>query len=151
MASPQLARILADLERHRTIFDLDNDRLGEELMDLDVVHIIVQMAAERDPDGTQWPELSDAYAKWKAGVSPSNPISYLYGLMDDPEQLMGERSVSADEATMTYGVTEDARQEAVWFQDPQNGSQPERPFYAQTAAGIAAKDELLDRRFARLA
>jgi hypothetical protein len=51
--------------------------------------IILTMAAEQAPDGTPWEPLSEAYEERKAKISPGNPMSYLYGLMTDPSEIIG--------------------------------------------------------------
>lgn len=151
MASRQLMSILRDLDRQVHAFDLDRDDLAEDLMDVAAEVIRRDIDSQTDPDGQPWPELSPAYAEWKATVAPGNPMAFLYRQMIDNEQILGESWVSATMARMVFGVDETPKQEAVYFQEgnPEN-NQPPRPFYAFSIECLTRMDALLDQRFARL-
>lgn len=139
--SARLDPILRDLERHKTVFDLDRDGLGEALMDLDARLILKYMDAQEDPDGNPWPPLSEGYALWKDAAHPGNPMAVLLGHMKTEEQVKGMRRVTAREATMVFGVDELARQEATYFQEG-SADQPPRRFYGQSAEAQQLKDDL---------
>lgn len=140
--------ILRDLDRHIHLFDLDQGDLGEDLMDVAAGVIRQDIDGQVDPDGQPWPELSDAYATWKATVAPGNPMAILYHQMIDSEQIAGERWVSPTEGRMVFGVDEVPKQEAVWFQegDP-NNNQPPRRFYEFSLESLTRMDAHLDRHF----
>ncbi len=141
MSGSGLSAILADLERHKTIFDLDRDGLGEKLMDATAAQILRDMEAEVDPDGRRWAELSAAYVEYKQKVSPGEPMSVLHGRMRTLEELQGLRRITAREGVMVYGTDEQTRQEAEWFQEG-NSRQPGRRFYAISAECEARLDEV---------
>lgn len=141
MPTAALASILADLERHKTIFDLDKHGLAEKLMDATAEQILRDMKAETDPDGNPWPALSEAYTEYKAKVAPGQPMSVLFGYMRTIEQLKGSRRIAAREAVMVYGVDEKARQLAEWFTQG-NSRQPPRPFFAISAECEARLDQI---------
>lgn len=142
MPSAALTSILADLERHKTIFDLDKHGLGTALMDATAEQILRDMVDEKGPDGNPWAPLSEAYAEYKAKVAPGQPISVLFGHMRTIAQLKGLRRIEAREAVMVYGVDELARDLATWFQDPTNSRQPPRPFYGISSECETRLDQL---------
>jgi hypothetical protein len=145
--------ILADLSEHRELFNLELPRaggvLGEALLDVAKAGVADCFLTESDPDGTPWDELSPDYEKWKAAHRP-NPKGNLWGLMSDPDQIEGERAITDEEASMTYGRSPDAKAEATYFQDPDPGrNQPPRGFYGLTREAIDASNSLLDSHFDR--
>jgi hypothetical protein len=142
MASASLSKILRVLERHKHIFDLDKNHLGEALMDITAEVILRDMDAEVGPDGQAWPALSNPYEEWKAKAAPGAPMAVLYGHMKTPEQVNGMRRVTAREAVMVYGVDELARELATYFQEGSSGNnQPPRPFYGLSAEAEVRIDE----------
>jgi len=66
--------------------------------------------------------------------------------MADPREVAGEVAVSAELARVTYGVSEQARAEAEWFQQGGDGRPPRR-FWGLTAESEARSREILDARF----
>lgn len=140
------AKIRADLERHRHLFDLTRDGLGVALCKAATDGVQYAIAREESPDGTKWADLSPAYAEAKALSHPGNPISLLEGVMDNPREVAGEVVVSAEKATATYGVSDQARQEAIFFQEG-NSNQPPRPFWGFTKESEAEARRILDERF----
>ena len=72
--SPDAVRILAAISRHATAFDLTSDKLGESLCKVFTDGVQATIAAEQDPDGTPWADLSEAYAEEKARRFPGKPI-----------------------------------------------------------------------------
>lgn len=141
MPSAALSSILADLERHKTIFDLDRHGLGAKLMDATAEQILRDMIDEKSPDGAPWARLSEAYAEYKAKVAPGQPISVLFGHMRTIGQLKGLRRAAAREAVMVYGVDDLARDLATWFQEG-SSRQPARPFYGISAECEARLDQI---------
>jgi hypothetical protein len=151
---PQAKVILDDLRELANLFDLELPRdggvLGEKLLDIAAAGVADCFLTESDPDGSAWAPLSESYAEMKAERVGGKPIGELYGLMSDPQQIRGERVVRADSAVMTYGVTDDAKAEAVWFQDPETGrNQPPRAFYALTREAVALANDMLDQHFSK--
>lgn len=142
--STRLDNVLRDLERHKTIFDLDRDGLGEALMDVDARVILKNMDRQEDFDGNPWPPLSEGYGLWKNATYPGKPMAVLLGHMKTEEQVKGMRRVTARDATMVFGVDELARDEATWFQEG-SADQPPRRFYGQSAEANQLKDELLQK------
>ncbi len=143
-----MAEILADLDREVYRFDLDKGGLGEKAMDIAVEVMLRDMDAEQSPDGTRWPDLSDAYAEAKAGIAPGSPMAVLHGEMKSTEQLAGERRITPHRCTMVFGTTQQARDEACWFQegDP-GGNQPPRPFWGFSVEALTRTDHLFDDTF----
>jgi hypothetical protein len=145
-----LAAMAADARRLLEAFDFDKNGLGEALMDEAVDQFLIEMDAQVDPDGVPWPPLSEDYAEWKASAAPGEPMAVLYHLMKTPEQLAGERTIAADVATMTYGTSPDARDEAGFFIEGRPPGQPARRFYEFSAACEARFDAILDAHFAKV-
>lgn len=146
--SRQLQAILSDLRRHRQFADFTHDGFGERLMNIDVTAIEARCRAELDPYGHEWAALSEAYAAWKKKMLGRDQIGILFRRMLAHEELRGSRYISATDALMTYGVTEEARNEAEWFQegDPAR-NRPPRPFYDFTASANQTRQAYLDKRF----
>ena len=138
----RLTKILGDLDRHKQIFDLDQNGLGEALMNIDCEVILRDMDAEVDPDGKPWPPLSELYLAWKAIAAPGSPMAVLYGHMKTLAQLKGMRRTTARLAVMVYGIDEEARDLAEWFQEGNaKQNRPPRRFYLQSAEAQQLKDE----------
>jgi hypothetical protein len=145
--NPALARVLGDIERHRHAFDLDSENLGRDLCKAATDGVQGCIAREESPDGTRWDDLSPHYEEWKRFQFPGEPIGVLHKHMADPHEVAGEVDAKSDEATVTYGISEQARLEATWFQDPENPNQPPRPFWGFTAESLAEVEKILDARF----
>jgi hypothetical protein len=144
MPSAQANAILRDLERHKTLFNLDNG-LGVKLMDAAAEGFFDCMNRQEDPDGVPWPPLSEAYAKWKSKNYPGELMAELEHRMKTLEQLDGEREIGEYEAKQTYGVDDGARTEAEWMIDPDDKSgRPSRRFYEFDAATIERLDKVVD-------
>jgi hypothetical protein len=139
-------KIMADLERHRHLFDLDRDGLGADLCKAATDGVQYAIAREEAPDGARWPDLSGPYEERKRFTHPGNPMAVMEGTMADPKEVAGEVEVTRDRATVTYGRTERARQEAAWFQEG-DGNQPPRPFWGFTSESLAEVRKILDERF----
>ena len=148
--TPDATRILAALKRHATAFDLTQGKLGESLCKAFTDGVQASIEAGETPDGSTWPELSAEYAQWKARHFPGQPIGKAHGAMADPEQVAGDVIVFGPEAAfVTYGTTEEAREEAAAFQEG-DGHQPARPFWGFTAASQQAVGALLEARFRKI-
>lgn len=97
--------------------------------------------AQEAPDGREW-----AKNKPWAQRNPQKrgkPVGVLTGEMLSAGQLAGEPTVSRDSATLTYGVTEEAKRKAEWFSEG-NANQEARPFFDIGPAEEAAVDRYLD-------
>ena len=143
--SAQCDRIVAELERMKRTFDFTYENLGQSLAEANAAGIFEMMEAETGPDAS-WPELSERYAEWKEAHFPGQPMAELYGIMKDPMQLLGEVAITPDQLTQTYGTSEEAKQEAVWFQEG-NDRQPPRPFYSLNGLSNRNIAQVLDARF----
>lgn len=143
---PPIQPILNDLEAMKAIFDLSQG-VGADFLESTSQAVFAQMAAESDADGNPWPALSSSYERWKSANFPGEPISRLHGLMREIDQVRGDQHVESELASMTFGLDEQARAEAEWFQDPENPGQPPRGFYDFGSAVVAAVTPTIDGRF----
>jgi hypothetical protein len=148
----EIPDIIAALNDLMGCFDLELPRaggtLGEKLLDLAAEGVIDCFLTETDPDGNPWPPLSPTYEQEKQKLVGSQPIGYLYGLLADPAEIVGRRTITADTASMEYGVTQAARDEADWFEtgDPSR-NRPPRPFYGITRTAETRIGRFLDDHF----
>jgi phage gpG-like protein len=145
-ATAALARIHADLARHKNLFDLARGDLGRKLCKAATDGVQYSIAREEAPDGSRWADLSTAYEEWKSFRHPGNPIAVLEGTMANPREVAGEVEVAPHRAAVTYGVSDRAKQEAVWFQEG-SARQPPRPFFGLTPEAVKEARSLLDDRF----
>ena len=147
----QAARIIADLERHKTFADLTSDGLGDQLIDCAVMGVSECIAGEHDTEGNPWPELSEKYAEWKEWHYPGQQMGVLHFVMARIEEIRGTVYMSTDEARVTYGVSQQARDEFAWFNegDPAK-NRPPRPCWGLTKGSIDASTQILDDRFKRI-
>lgn len=141
---------LADLQRAAAAFDINE--LAEPYRQAAVDGILAAAAAQTDPDGNPWAELSRSYKEWKDAVAPGKPIGVLWGLMLDRAQLEGALAHSRDRVEHTYGIDPEAVAEAIKFQLGglvTGTNQPQRPFWGLTPSAIAAMDAISDAAFTR--
>jgi Phage virion morphogenesis family len=147
--SANLARMKATLDRHRKLFDLTQDNLGQRLCKAATDGVQACIAGQHEPDGTPWQPLSEHYEEWKAFHYPGLDMGVLHQHMANPHEVAGEVEVYAARAVVTYGISEQARQEAVWFQEgsgrPGHG-QPARRFWGFTADSLEAVKAILGDR-----
>jgi hypothetical protein len=148
LSASAIAKIRADLERHRRLFDFTQDELGKKLCKAATDGVQECFAGSHSPDGEGWEYLSEKYDAWKEFHYPGQPIGVLHGIMSDPHQVAGELDITPSLARVTYGITEAARDLAVWFQDPEGSNQPPRRFWGLTENSKSASKEILDARFA---
>ena len=141
-----MAKIKADLERHKKLFDLSVDHLGRDLCKAATDGAQECIADEKAPDGSAWPPLSEAYDEWKSFHYSGRPMGVLHQVMANPHEVAGEVEVSAERATVTYGVSEQAKAEASWFQEGDQ-HRPPRRFWGFTDASLSRAREILDARF----
>lgn len=146
-AAAAMAKIQADVDRHRHLFDLDRDNLGNDLCKAATDGVQANIADERSPDGSPWAPLSAAYDEWKSFQFPGEPMAVLHQVLANPHEVAGEVAVAAERATVTYGVSGRARQEAAWFQEG-NAHQPPRRFWGFNDGSLATVRAILDARFA---
>lgn len=149
MASAQLAAVLRDLERHRTIFDADV--VGDAVLDVAARVAVERFNRQVDPDGRRWPDLDEAYERWKArhGIAGTQ-MGVLDGAMSDDEHFKGERPTPTKaEASSTFGRSAVAKQHAEWFEEGDDArNRPPRPFTAMSLEAVLAIDDMLDRHHA---
>lgn len=141
------SEIIADLQRLIRDVDFRRRNLGRDLLDMAAEEVLECMDRQEDPDGLPWIPLSDAYAEWKSSHFPAQPMAVLWGHMKTRDQVRGFRQIEQTRAEMTYGLDNQSRDEAEWFQDPTNPNQPARPFYALSPQAIHRADSLIDRWF----
>lgn len=141
------AKAQDDVRRMRDLFDLTKDDLGRTLCEIATDGVMDNMQDETDPDGNRWPDLSEGYAKWKSAQFPGQPMAVLHHLLADPAQVKGILAITRNEASVTYGVSEEARQEAGWFieGDPDR-NRPPRDFWGITRPAMQLIDETLEQR-----
>jgi len=147
--SQGLDAILAELDRIPRWIDLEKG-MGLQLLDVATFEILESMDSETDPDGIPWAPLSDSYLTWKAEIAPQAAMGVLYGIMKTWDQVAGIRDIWPDLAEMTYGITVEARVEAVKFSEGgivTGTAQPPRPFYALTTATIIRADAIVGNAF----
>lgn len=133
-----------DIIGHRDMFDLRRDGLGRELCGITTDGIKDTIDAQQTPDGAPWAPLSEAYATWKSRKFPGQPMAVLHHLMIDPAEVEGIIEVNRSEASVLYGVSEQARQEAEWFQEG-GPNQPPREFWGINADALQLVDETLEQ------
>lgn len=147
----QSAPIIADLERHKQGFDFTQDELAQRVSVVTAAAIYSYMDAQVDADNAPWIALADGYARWKERHFPGQPIGVLTGHMKALAQLLGELEITPHLLKQTYGIDEQARLLAEWFQegyDDQN--RPPRSFYDLNDLAVAALDDFFDRYLAEL-
>jgi phage gpG-like protein len=126
-----MATILGDIVRHKTVFDLDQNSLGEDLLEIAVEEIERNLYNEVDIEGVPFAPLTAPYATWKERYYPGRPIAELTGAMKEEVQIVGERKITAKNAEMVYGVDQENKQVATFFQEPYQ-AKPARRFYGLT-------------------
>lgn len=146
--TPDCRRNLACFARHLKIPDLTDNGLGRDLCVIATDGVRECLDGQHAPDGTPWAPLSEAYGEWKGRNFPGQPMAVLHHLMSDPAQVTGIVDVTPNRAQVVYGVSQEARVEASWFQegDPA-ANRPPRPFWGFTDDSKARAKETLDRRF----
>jgi hypothetical protein len=135
-----LASVKAAIERHRRIFDLAENNLGRDFCKAATDGVQANIAGEHDPDGNPWPPLSPDYDEWKSFMYPGQPMGVLHQVMANPHEVAGEVEVTPELATVTYGISEQAREEAAAFQ-------ARRKFWGLTEDSRKASKAILDERF----
>jgi hypothetical protein len=144
-----LAEVRSSLSGLASAFSLARYRssgksLGEEALDLIARNIQERSLGEQAaPDNTRWAENKEPYAssRKKAGKQ----VGVLTGKMLSLPEIQGIQTIDPDAASMTYGRTPEAQQEAEWFQDPKEGrSQKPREFYEFDERGERDLDALFD-------
>ena len=143
MPSAQMRAIVRDMKRHCHIFDAD--RVGEEVLDIAMEQQIRNFAAAVDPDGNPWPDLSEAYFAYKQLNALTTDMGYLEFVMAAPENFRGERFANRTEARSVFGVDEQSKAEAEWFEEgSQAQNRPPRPFTAMGDIAVQLIDDYLD-------
>ena len=110
-----MAKILGDILRHKTIFDLDQNSLGEDLLEIAVEEIERNLYDEVDIEGVRFAPLTAPYETWKNQHYPGRPIAELTGAMKEETQIVGKRKITAKNAEMVYGTDEENKQVATFF------------------------------------
>lgn len=162
------------LERLCSTFDLTQpgtveESFGRDLLSTTAVLIVSRTLGDQmDPDLNALSPNQGKYAekKDKRGL----PIGVGLDAQSNDRmlslpQVQGEQTITPDQATMKYGVTDAARRKAQWFTAGSNdglgieasgaANQPERPFYAldEVSEGelVVMCDELIERTLAEIA
>jgi hypothetical protein len=144
-----MAAVVGDLAAIKSALDLTHDGLGGKAAEATAAAVFEYMEVQVDPDNNPWVGLSDAYAERKARLAPGAPMAEFLGrVMKDPDQLRGELDISPDRMEQTYGLTDQARNEAAWFQegDPAR-NRPAREFYAFNDLATVYLADLFDDRW----
>lgn len=131
-----VGKLKRTLAKHRRATEFDRGGLGERLLDMTTRLQIRDFRRKVSPDGTPWPKLSPAYARWKARAYPGQPMGKREGLMAADENFRGQRRIVADEAVMVFGVTEEAQEEADHFSR-------DRPFIGLTDEMVHEADAIV--------
>lgn len=144
-----LQSIIAEIRAHPHALDFDRHDLGENLVYIAAEAILNQMGEEIDDDGQPWAPLSELYTEAKQRIVGNEPISVLYGHMRTLDQLQGLYRITPRTIDQVYGLDEEARDLAEWFQDPSpDRNQPPRRFYGFNAMALALLDQWVDAHFA---
>lgn len=145
----EMEEIIAEVRRHPDVSDFTKDTLGASLVHIAAMAIIGQMGEEVDPDGHPWPPLSEAYAAWKAEVTGGEPMAVLFHRMRTLDEVEGLYRITATTIEQTYGTSEEARNEAEWFQEgSEKQNRPPRPFYAFNEMAFEQMNAWCDEQFA---
>lgn len=140
----EIERALDGLQR---ILDLRADKLGRRAMEMIARRIQARSQAELDPTGDRWPENEPRYKARKG----NQPIGELTGRMLSIEEIEGTITVVPDAARMEFGLSEDSRQIAEWFEEGiEANNQPPRPFFELSAADEDALEAFIDEELDRL-
>lgn len=142
--------LLSEARELSRMFDLARYNTGLRALDLAAQGVLDCFQNEADPDGVPWPPLDPSYEGWKTATVGSKPIGYLFGVMSDMAQIQGISVITADQATMTYGITEEAKIEATKFQEGgavTGTNQPPRPFYGFSFVGVYMVNTMFDDHF----
>lgn len=137
--------IKSDITEHRKLFMLDgDDDLGVNMLEAATDSHQRAIDTQTSPDGEPWPPLSERYEKWKSRRMPGAPMAFLFGIMASPNEVFGERHVEERQAFYTYGQSDEAKEEACWFEegDPQ-GNRPARRFTGLDEYGVQIVDDLV--------
>src|SRR3954449_12459192 len=98
MARSASAKIRADIRRLRKMVDLARSGLGDKLCDIAGEAVGRNLADEQQPDGSQQPELSKAYAARKGRTYPGRKVLQRTGVMGAKQEVQGRRAIGHDEA-----------------------------------------------------
>lgn len=127
------------------MFDLTDGGLGGKLLDAASLNCWLSLMNQEDSQGNALAPLSEDYAEWKAKSHPGYPIGVLEFEMAKREHFFGERTIGSDEAEVTYGKNDRAREEAAWFIEG-DSNRPPRPFWGLTAQAIKESEDILAAR-----
>ena len=142
-------KIASDLRRHAEAFRLDSG-LGVELAEASASGIFEYMEAMTDPSNAPWQPLSPKYAAWKAKHYPGRITAERELEMKAPDHLKGQLEIQAHMVIQTYGLNEQAKNEAAWFQegDPAR-NRPPRRFYDLNDLCLLYLSGVLDAHFSK--
>jgi hypothetical protein len=144
-------RIIGHFNKHRRCFDLTEGGLGDDLLKIATDGCMECIEGQHAPDGTQWDDLSEAYAREKERTHPGKPMGVRDELMAQPEEVAGTPDVTPTLAAVTYGISDEARAEASYFINGNPAkNQPPRNFWGFTKESQQASKEKLDRRFKQM-
>lgn len=144
--SAQLSRILARMERHKHIFDFDQNGLGTQMVQTIADDILSAARMGGPPSGGSWPDLSPKYEEWKSEHYPGQPIGYLTGHMLAAPQVVGQPTITAQRIDHRYGVDAVAIEHATYFQTGGDYGKP-RLFFRFGPIGLMRLGEMLTSHF----
>jgi hypothetical protein len=139
-----------ELQLMENPFDFTRGGLGQAIIDAGIIGIIDNTWDELEPDGTPWAPLSQGYAAWKNSVRPGQRIGRLWDVMLAIPEIMGVQTILPARMVHQFGVTDQAKLEALKFQEGglvTGTNQPPRPFFGITIAACYMDDTLLENRF----
>lgn len=143
MASQGVQTILRDLRRHRTMGDLTRDNIGSDLLEIAANSHRRCIDEERSPDSTPWEELSSGYEMWKSRKYPGKKMAHLHEIMTADAEMEGDRIIEPNQASYTFGVSDEARAEASHFEEG-GDNRPDRPFTGLDAQAVEESDNRND-------
>lgn len=146
-----MQQVIDDIRGMPHIFDLDRNNLGDRVAVAAANGIMATMDLELDPDLIPWPSLDPLYEQWKAQHYPGQPIAVLLAYMKDLSQLIGTTITWPTLMRQDYGIDENARLLAEFFQDPPSmRNQPPRKFYELGVYAIVEVDLVFTLHFLKM-
>lgn len=131
-----LGDLVVILDKHREMTRLDRGKLAEDLVAILAEEVRNALDAGRSFDGSDFADLSSAYAEWKGRHHTGKPIGELTGKMKAAvEELPGGVRIVFDRMYVEFAAgDEDLRAYALAFNDGvPDRNQPARPFLGFSA------------------
>lgn len=158
MADSNIEQVQRWLDQLGHVCDFDGPgatggTFADELFDAYADHVYDRsVGAAKAPDGSNWEDNRESTKRRKT----TNTVGVESGEMLSLEQLKGVREIGPDEATLTYGTSQSARDKLNWFtrgseENPAPADVPDcRPSGAsnQPSREVWGMDEAIEREFA---